>query len=48
MGVKDVGSLSLGEWAAITRRWNLAHAEKPEAPTDDEFDRAIEAARSVN
>jgi hypothetical protein len=48
MGVSDVGRLSLGEWAAIIRRWNIAHADKPEAPTDDEFDRAVEAARAMN
>lgn len=49
MGVQNVGDLSLGEWAAICRQWNKAHGEsKPDAPSDDEFDRAVLAARGVS
>jgi len=49
MGLADVGELSLGEWSAILRAWNRAHGDgKPEAPSDDEFDRAVMAARGVS
>ncbi len=46
MGVQEPGRLSLGEWTAICRHWAEAHGDgKPEAPTDDEFDRAVMQAR---
>ena len=49
MGIQAVGGLSLGEWAAILAAWNRAHGDgKPDAPSDDEFDRAVLAARGVN
>jgi hypothetical protein len=48
MGVNDVGRLSLGEWTAICRAWNRAHGgAKAEAPSDDEFEAAVLAARGV-
>lgn len=46
MGIQDVGRLSLGEWSAICRGWAKAHGENTVAPpTEDEFDRAVAAAR---
>jgi len=49
MGLADVGELSLGEWSAIRSRGTRAQGEgKPEAPSDDEFDRAVMAARGVS
>ena len=48
MGVQDVGRLSLGQWGAICRQWAKAHGEgKPDAPSDDEFDRAVTKARGA-
>lgn len=43
MGVHNVMSLSLGEWSAIVAHWNRAHG-KVEAPSDEEFDAAVQAA----
>jgi hypothetical protein len=48
MGVHNVRSLSIGEWAAICRAWRKSHGDnKPEAPTEDEFDAAIMRARGI-
>ncbi len=48
MGIRDVGSLSLGEYAAICRQWAKAHGDgKPSAPSEDEFDAAVMAARGI-
>lgn len=48
MGVQDVGSLSLGQWSAICRQRAKANGDnKPGAPTEDEFDAAVMAARGV-
>ncbi len=48
MGVHDVMSLSLGEWAAIVAVWTKAHGDgKPDHPTADEFDRAVLTARGA-
>ena len=49
MGVKDVGSLSLGQWIAICRQWNRAHGkEEVSPPTVEEFEAAMLAARGVD
>lgn len=50
MGVPNVGGLSLGQWSAICHVWNKAHQEKSEteAPSDDEFEQAVLAARGVS
>lgn len=49
MGIAHVGALSLGEWSAVVKAWNRAHGDgKPDAPSDDEFDRAVMAARGVS
>lgn len=46
MNVHDVGSLSLGQWAAISRGWAKAHGQLgAEPPTEDEFHAAVMAAR---
>lgn len=48
MGVQNVGSLSLGQWAAICRAWNRAHGQsRTEAPSEDEFDLAVMRVRGV-
>ena len=48
MGVHDVGALSLGQWAAVCRYRAKADGDaKPEAPTEDEFDAAVMAARGA-
>lgn len=49
MGIPNARALSLGEWAAICRAWSKAHGEKSEtaAPTEDEFEAAVMAARGV-
>ena len=48
MGIANVGGLSLGEYAAICRQWNKAHGKSTAtAPTDDEFDAAVMAARGA-
>jgi hypothetical protein len=48
MNIADVGALSLGQWAAICRAWNLAHGDgKAVPPTEDEFDRAVLRARGL-
>jgi hypothetical protein len=49
MGVQDVGSISLGQWSAICRQRAKANGDnKPGAPTEDEFDAAVMAARGVS
>lgn len=49
MGIADVGHLSLGEFSAYSRQWAAAHGHgKPQAPTEDEFEAAILAARGVH
>lgn len=42
-------SLSLGEYAAICRHWAKAHEGKDSvtAPSEDEFEHAVMAARGV-
>jgi hypothetical protein len=45
MGVGDVMSLSLGEWAAILRGWNRAHTGKVDPPTVEEFEAAMREAQ---
>lgn len=48
MQVHDWRSLSLGEWAAICRGWNKAHGQNTvSAPSEEEFDRAVMAARGL-
>lgn len=48
MGVQDVGSLSLGQWTTICRARAKTYGEsKPDAPSEDEFDAAVMAARGV-
>ena len=50
MNIQDVGALSLGQWSAIARQWNKAHgkgSDPSNAPSDDEFDAAVLAARGV-
>lgn len=48
MQVQNVEAMSLGEWAAICRAWNKAHAERADTapPTEDEFEAAVIAARN--
>jgi hypothetical protein len=42
MGVQNVMSLSLGEWAATVRGWNKAHGkEKVAPPSVEEFQAAM-------
>lgn len=48
MGIPDVLKLSLGEYAAEMRGWNKAHGKDTSvAPSEDDFDRAVLAARGV-
>lgn len=50
MQVQDVMSLSLGEWVAVRQAWERAHSDDKndvDPPTEDEFDRAVLAARGV-
>lgn len=39
--------MSLGQWIAIVLAHAKAHGGKPDAPTDEEFDAAIERAREI-
>ena len=49
MGIPDVGSLSLGEWVAISRHWDKAHGgAQVEPPSEDEFEQAILSVRGVH
>lgn len=49
MGIPDVMGISLPEYAAVCRQWDLAHREEGKAkltpPTDEEFERAQMAVR---
>lgn len=47
---RDVAALSIGQWLAIVGAWNRAHAgDRPEHPTDEEFEAAVaNAARSFH
>jgi hypothetical protein len=46
MSVPDVGRLSIGEWAAVVRGWEIAHgAKKMRPPSEDAFENAVLAAR---
>lgn len=47
MGIQDVGDLSLGQWSAIVRAWNAANGGKADAPSEDDFETAVLAARGV-
>lgn len=48
MRVANVGELSLGQWSAICRQWDKAHGDsKPDAPSEDEFEAAVMAARGM-
>lgn len=48
MGIGDPMRLSLGEWVTIVGAWNKAHGgAKASPPSEDEFDRAVLAARGV-
>ncbi len=48
MGLVDPGSLSLGQYAAITRGWARARGQaKLAAPSEDEFDAAVMLKRGV-
>lgn len=48
MNIHNAGALSLGEYAAICRQWAEAHGDgKQDAPSEDEFDAAVMAARGV-
>lgn len=50
MGIQNVGGLSLGQWIAIVRTWNKAHAPEGhvDPPTVDEFHAAMEHARALH
>lgn len=51
MGIPDVGALSLGQWTAIVKAWNAAHASEdtpPAPPTVDEFELAYAKARGLH
>lgn len=43
MGVRDVMTLSLGEWVMIARAWNKAHGGKSDVapPSEAQFEAAI-------
>jgi hypothetical protein len=46
MNIQDVGRLSLGQWAACVRGWNIAHGAATVAPpTEEAFEQAVLAAR---
>ncbi|MBN9018722.1 MAG: hypothetical protein J0H11_15015 [Rhizobiales bacterium] len=47
MNIADVGDLTIGQWAANVRHWQKAHATKPSAPSEDEFDLAVMQARGA-
>lgn len=48
MHVAEPMRLSLGEWIAIVTGWQRAHGGSTvAAPSDDEFDQAVMAARSI-
>lgn len=47
MGVQNVMSLSLGEWLVIAGHWAKAHADKPPAPSEEEFEEAVLASRGI-
>ncbi len=47
MGVQNVERLSIGQWLAIVEGWNAAHADKPRAPSDGEFEAAMAAAKDM-
>lgn len=50
MGIQDVGSLSIGQWAAKVRGWNKAHAPEGDLnpPTREEFEEAVARARGLH
>lgn len=50
MGVHDVGNLSIGQWVAIFKIWNAAHApaDSVAPPSRDEFDAAVARARGLH
>lgn len=51
MGIPDVGAMSLGQWTAIVKTWNAAHASEgapPAPPTVDEFELAYARARGLH
>ena len=47
MGVQGAMDMSLGEWVAIVRHWKRAHDDKPEPPTIEEFEAAVEKGREI-
>ncbi len=47
MGVQNVERLSIGQWLAMVEGWIAAHADKPRAPSDDEFEAALSAAKGM-
>lgn len=49
MNIQNVGSLSLGQWVAVCRIWNKAQGGgQSAAPSDDEFEKAVLAARGIH
>jgi hypothetical protein len=49
MGIPNVGGLSLGQFSLLAKAWQKRQSGgKPGAPTEDEFDRAVMAARGVH
>lgn len=50
MGVGNVGDLSIGQWVAVVRMWNQAHApaDAIAPPSRDEFEAAIARARGLH
>lgn len=50
MGLSGVGDLSLGQWIATVAGWNKTHGgpQQVAPPSDDEFDKAVMAARGAD
>lgn len=48
MSLRRVEQMSLGQYLATVQGWAAAHgAQKTKAPSEDEFDLAVMAARGV-
>lgn len=48
MGIREPMQMSLGEWVVTVAAWNRAHGgAKASPPSEDEFDRAVLAARGI-
>lgn len=50
MNVGNVGDLSIGQWVAVVRMWNEAHApaDAVAPPSLKEFEAAVMQARRLN